>query len=217
MEAFFNFLVEEQGLILTKSWEHLYISAAAVLLGALFAIPLGILLTRAPKLAGPVMGIVGVIQTFPSLAILAFFIPILGVGTVPAVAALFFYSILPIVRNTYTGIRRVDRNLLEAGRGMGMTSWELVRSVEIPLAMPVIMAGVRVAAVYIIGWATLASFIGAGGLGDLIFTGLNLFQTELIIAGSIPATLMALIADFLLGGIENRVTPDGLQEMQDAA
>jgi osmoprotectant transport system permease protein len=217
MGAFFDFLSSHGHKLLELTWEHLYISLIAVLLGVIVAIPLGIALTRVPKIAGVVIGIVSVIQTFPSLAILAFFIPILGVGKVPAIIALFIYSMLPILRNTYTGIKGVDQNLLEAGRGMGMTTWETIISIELPLAVPVIMAGIRLSTVYLIGWATLASFIGGGGLGDFIFDGLNLFQPSLILAGAIPATLLALIFDFVLGRLENWMTPTGLQKARKAA
>lgn len=216
MEAIKQFLAENGNELLLKTWEHLYISLIAVLLGILVAIPLGILLTRTPKAAGWVMGIVSVIQTFPSLAILAFFIPILGVGTVPAIVALFLYSVLPILRNTYTGIRGVNQGLLEAGQGMGMTGWQRIRYVEVPLAIPIIMAGIRLSTVYLIGWATLASFIGAGGLGDFIFNGLNLFRTDYIVAGAIPVTLLALITDFLLGSLEKWVTPKGVRDSKEA-
>ncbi|MBL5773042.1 ABC transporter permease [Bacillus sporothermodurans] len=203
--------------LLFKTWQHFYISIIAVLLGIIVAVPVGIALTRTPKLAGVIMGIAGVIQTFPSLAILAFFIPILGVGKVPAIVALFFYSVLPILRNTYIGVKGIERNLLEAGRGMGMTGWERIRYVEIPLAIPVIMAGIRLSTVYLIGWATLAAFIGAGGLGDYIFSGLNLYQTEFIIAGAIPVTILALLVDLLLGKLENWATPKGIRKLEQAA
>ncbi|QKG83746.1 ABC transporter permease [Kroppenstedtia pulmonis] len=216
MKAWQQFLAENGNELLLKTWEHLYISLIAVFLGILVAVPLGIILTRTTRMAGFVMGVVGVIQTFPSLAILAFLIPILGVGTVPAIVALFLYSVLPILRNTYTGIRGVTQGLLEAGRGMGMTGWQRIRYVEVPLAMPVIMAGVRLSTVYLIGWATLASFIGAGGLGDFIFNGLNLFRTDFIIAGAVPVTILALITDFLLGRLERWVTPKGLRDAKEA-
>src|SRR5699024_8483850 len=114
-------------------------------------------------------------------------------------------------RNTYTGIKKVDKNLLMSGKGMGMTGWETIIHIEVPLAVPVIMAGIRLSAVYLIGWATLASFAGGGGLGDLIFDGLNLFQPSLIIAGAVPSTILALILDFGLGRLENRMTPTGIQ------
>ncbi len=181
--------------MLYKTWEHLYISLIAVMAGILAAVPLGVLLTRMKRGAGAVIGIVNIIQTLPSLAILAFFIPLLGVGKVPAVAALFFYSMLPILRNTYTGILGVNRHLLESGKGIGMTAWEQIRLVELPLAAPVIMAGIRTSSIYLIGWATLASFIGGGGLGDYIFIGLNLYQPEYIIAGAVPVTVLAAAVD----------------------
>jgi osmoprotectant transport system permease protein len=163
------------------------------------------------------MGILGIVQTFPSFAILAFFIPLLGVGKVPAIIALFFYSVLPILRNTYIGVKDVNQSLLEAGRGMGMSGWERIRYVELPLATPVIMAGIRLSTVYLIGWATLAAYIGAGGLGDYIFSGLNLFQAEFIIAGAVPVTILALLTDILLGKLELWVTPKGMRKMKEAA
>ncbi len=212
-----NFFNSNGNDLLMKTWEHLYISIAALILGIIVAIPLGILLARLPKIAGFVMGVAGVIQTFPSLAILAFFIPLLGIGKIPAIFALFLYSVLPILRNTYTGVKGVDEKLLEAGRGMGMTSLERIFNVEIPLAIPVIMAGVRLSSVYLIGWATLASFIGGGGLGDFIFDGLNLFQTDLVIAGAVPVTILALITDFLLGRLEYRSTPKGIRKQNEMA
>ena len=217
MDHFLQFFSQYGTELLYKTWEHLYISLISVGLGILIAIPLGIALTRVPKVANFVMGLLGIIQTVPSFAILAFFIPLLGVGKVPAIVALFFYAVLPILRNTYTGVKGVNKNLLEAGRGMGMTGWERVRLVEIPLAIPVIMAGIRLTTVYLIGWATLASYIGAGGLGDYIFSGMTLYQTEFILAGAIPVTLLALLADFLLGKIENWVTPIGMEKVKEAA
>ncbi len=158
-----------------------------------------------------------IMQTLPSLAVLAFFIPFLGVGKTPAIIALFFYSVLPILRNTYTGIKGVNENLLESGRGIGMTSWERIRLVEFPLALSVIMAGIRTASVYLIGWATLASFIGGGGLGDYIFIGLNLYQTEYIIAGAVPVIIMAILVDYVFSIIERKVVPKGLKGMKEVA
>src|SRR5690625_4583803 len=134
-----------------KTWEHLYISLIAVLLGIIVAVPLGIALTRVPSVAESVMRIVSIIQTFPSLAILAFFVPLFGVGKVPAIIALFFYSVLPILRNTYTGVKDVDKNFLEAGRGMEINGWEIIRNVEIPFAIPSIMAGLRLSTVNLRG------------------------------------------------------------------
>lgn len=216
MDSFLQFLNTNGSEMLFKTWEHIYISLIAAGLGILVAVPLGIALTRIPKVASLVMGILSVVQTFPSFAILAFFIPLFGVGKVPAIIALFFYSVLPILRNTYIGVKNVDPNLLEAGKGMGMSSWERILFVELPLSIPIIMAGVRLATVYLIGWATLASYIGAGGLGDYIFSGLNLYQTEFIIAGAIPVTILALLTDRFLGKVEEWVTPNGLTALKKA-
>ncbi|MFT8322424.1 MAG: ABC transporter permease [Bacillus sp. (in: firmicutes)] len=215
MDTLIEFIQTNWAEILYKSWEHLYISLIAVLLGVLAAIPLGILLTRMKKGAGFIIGIVNIIQTFPSLAVLAFFIPILGVGKLPAIVALFFYSVLPILRNTYTGIKGVNPSLLESGKGLGMTSGERILFVELPLALPIIMAGIRTSSVYLIGWATLASFIGGGGLGDYIFTGLNLYQPAYIIFGAVPVTIMAILVDYLFSFIELKVTPKGLKGLKE--
>ncbi|MED3691066.1 ABC transporter permease [Peribacillus butanolivorans] len=217
METLLDFLQTNWLELLYKAWEHLYISMIAVFLGILVAVPLGILLTRMKKSASIIIGIANIMQTLPSLAVLAFFIPILGVGKTPAIIALFFYSVLPILRNTYTGIKGVNKNLLESGRGIGMTSWERIRLVEFPLALSVIMAGIRTASVYLIGWATLASFIGGGGLGDYIFIGLNLYQTEYIIAGAVPVIIMAILVDYVFSIIERKVVPKGLKGMKEVA
>lgn len=217
MNAISEFLQQNGGELLLKTWEHIYISYLAVILGILVAIPLGIALSRKPKVAQWVIGIVNVLQTIPSLAILAFFIPILGIGTVPAVIALFVYSMLPILRNTYTSIRNVDHSLIEAGKGMGMTTWERIIGIELPLSASVIMAGIRVSSVYLIGWAALASFIGAGGLGDFIFSGLNLYEPAFIIAGAVPVTLLALLTDLLFSRIEKMLTPKGLKQHEKTA
>lgn len=210
MSDFAQFLAERYPEILEATMEHVLLSLMAVLLAVALAVPLGIWLTRKPRLAEPVMGVANILQTIPSIALLGFMIPLFGVGWLPAVVALFLYSLLPILRNTYTGIRSVDRSALEAGRGMGMTQQQLLRMVELPLALPVIMGGIRVATVLIIGWATLAAYIGAGGLGHLIVTGLNLGRTEMILAGAIPAALLALVADKGLAWSERRLTPHGL-------
>ncbi|AFI29957.1 MULTISPECIES: glycine betaine/carnitine/choline/choline sulfate ABC transporter permease OpuCB [unclassified Bacillus (in: firmicutes)] len=217
MNQMMTFLQTNGGELLYKTGEHLYISLIAVVLGIIVAVPLGVALTRMKKGAGVVIGFVNIVQTLPSLAILAFFIPLLGVGKVPAIVALFFYSVLPILRNTYTGIKGVNKNLLESGKGIGMTGWEQIRLVEIPLAIPIIMAGIRTSTIYLIGWATLASFIGGGGLGDYIFIGLNLYQPEYIIGGAVPVTILAIIIDYVLAVTERKVTPKGLQGMKEVS
>ncbi|NLM66322.1 MAG: ABC transporter permease [Enterococcus sp.] len=207
-----QFLQEYGGQILTTTLEHLYISLIALFLGALIAIPLGIVLTRTPKIANIVLGITSALQTIPSLALLTLMIPFLGVGRLPAIVALFIYSLLPILRNTYIGLKNVDKNYLDAAKGMGMTNRQSIFQVELPLAFPTIMAGLRLAAVYVIAWASLASYIGAGGLGVLIFSGLDNYQPALIFAGTIPITLLALGADYLLGRLESKLTPQTIQK-----
>ncbi len=201
------FIRENLSELLQKSGEHLYISLLALLFGTLVALPVGILLTRLPRAAKPVIALVSLLQTIPSLALLAFMIPLFGVGKPPSIAALFIYSLLPILRNTYLGITGVSSNLVDAAKGMGMTGAQRLFKVELPLAMPVIMAGIRLSAVYVVAWATLASYIGAGGLGDYIFTGLNNYIPPMIIAGTIPITLMAILLDLLLGLLEKILTP----------
>ncbi|WP_282801414.1 ABC transporter permease [Secundilactobacillus kimchicus] len=193
--------------LLVKTWQHIYISAISLGLGVLFAVPLGVLLTRAKKIAGPVIAIASMLQTIPALALLAFMIPLFGIGSIPAIVALFIYSLLPILRNTYLGMEDVNGTLIDAAKGMGMTSWQSIYKVELPLAAPVIMSGVRLSATYVIAWAALASYIGAGGLGDFIFNGLNLYRTDLILAGSIPVILLALIVDWVLGKLEAVLSP----------
>ncbi|MFB4211746.1 ABC transporter permease [Shouchella sp. JSM 1781072] len=202
--------------LLEKTGEHIYISFFAILLGVIVAVPAGIYLTRIPKFADRIISFVGILQTVPSLAILAFLMPFLGVGTAPAIVALFIYSVLPILRNTYTGVKEVDSKLVEAGKGMGMNNRELIQKIELPIALPVIMSGIRFATVYLIGWATLAAFIGGGGLGDLIFDGLNLYQPELIILGTLPATILALLASWGLSALEKKLTPKAYREKEAA-
>src|SRR5215510_6738325 len=202
---FIRFFLQHRTEILQMTFEHLFLVVVAVILACAVAIPLGILLTRRAVLVQPVLGIANILQTIPSLALFGFLITILGsygIGKLPAIIALFLYSILPIVRNTYTGISEVDPNLKEVGRAMGMTDWQLLTQVEIPLSLNVILAGVRVATVISIGTATIAAAIGAGGLGMYIFRGLRMNDNTLILAGAIPAALMALIADSLLGLVE---------------
>lgn len=207
-----SFFQEYGGQIITTTLEHIYISFIALILGALVAIPLGILLTRMPKIANIVLGVTSALQTIPSLALLTLMIPFLGVGRLPAIIALFIYSLLPILRNTYIGLKNVDVNYLDAAKGMGMTSAQSIYQVEIPLALPTIMAGLRLAAVYVIAWASLASYIGAGGLGVLIFSGLDNYQPSLIFAGTIPVTILALGTDYLLGKVEDKLTSSILKK-----
>ncbi|UJF15477.1 ABC transporter permease [Jeotgalibaca sp. MA1X17-3] len=202
-----DFLQANGPALLYKTGEHFLISIIALVLGAVVAVPLGILLTRSGKISRYVIGFVSVLQTVPSLALLALMIPLFGVGKFPAIISLFIYSLLPILRNTYIGINNVNENTVDSAKGMGMTETQLISKVKLPLAAPVIMSGIRLAGVYVIAWATLASYIGAGGLGDFIFNGLNVYDQEMIIWGTIPVTILALLSDFLLGKVETAVTP----------
>jgi len=177
--------------------------STAIALG--LGLPLGVLVARRPAWRRPVLGLANVFQTIPSLAVFGLLIPIFGIGAWTAITALVVYALLPIVRNTYAGIAGVDPAVREAGRGMGMTEGELLRLVELPLAAGVILAGVRIATVVSVGIATIAAAIGAGGLGVYIFRGVATVDNTLILAGAIPAALLALFADALLGLVERRV------------
>lgn len=206
-----SFFTENSADILLKTWEHFYISFSALLLGVAIAVPLGIMLSKTKKIAKIVLTVTSVLQTVPSLALLAIMIPFLGVGKVPAIVALCIYSLLPILNNTFIGMQSVNQNIKAAGTAMGMTPIQSMRMVELPLAMPIIMSGIRLSAVYVISWATLASYIGAGGLGDFIFNGLNLYKTELIVGGALLVTALALLVDFLLSRFERFMIPKGLR------
>ena len=199
------FLIKYAPQILQLTLEHLFMVSIAIGIAIVISIPLGILITRVTSLRQPILIIANIMQTIPSLALFGLLIPIPkigGIGTRPAIVALTLYSLLPIIRNTYTGITNVDPAIREAGRGMGMTDFQLLLQVEIPLAMEVILAGVRVATVIAIGVATIAAAIGAGGLGELIFRGISVVNNDLILAGAIPSAVIALIADFAIGLLE---------------
>jgi osmoprotectant transport system permease protein len=205
-----HFMVQNRTEIVELTLEHLWLVSLSTLLAVLIGIPLGILITRWPALNKPVLGGANVIQTIPSLALFGFLLPAPWFGERAdrmAVLALTLYALLPLIRNTYTGIKGVDPAVVEAGRGMGMTDRQLLFQVQLPLALGVIIAGVRVATVISVGLATIAAAIGAGGLGEYIFRGLAMVSNQVILAGAIPAALLALLADFSLGLLEKRLTP----------
>lgn len=202
-----EFIASQGSEVIRLLWEHIYVSLISLGLGVIVAVPLGIFLSQVPKVANIVISIVSVLQTIPTLALLALMIPFLGVGKVPAIVALFIYSLLPILRNTYLGMSNVNPDLLDAAKGMGLKRMQIIRQVQLPLAVPVIMAGIRLSTVYVIAWTTLASYIGGGGLGDMIFNGLNLFRPDLILGGTIPVTILAVIVDLVMARIEDWVTP----------
>lgn len=210
IKALVDFFVRNRSEVLQLTFEHLVLVLIATGAAAVVGIPVGIVLTRRTSLAKPVLAVANVLQTIPSLALFGFLIPLLGaygIGRLPAIIALFVYSLLPIIRNTFTGINGVDPAVREAARGMGMTDWQMLTQVELPLALNVIIAGVRVATVISVGTATVAAAIGAGGLGTYIFRGLRTVDRTLILAGAIPAAVMALGADFTLGWIERILSP----------
>ncbi len=208
MRDFFAQYGEE---LVSKTIEHFYISIISLLIAIVVAVPLGILLSKTKRTANVVLTIAGVLQTVPTLAILALMIPIFGVGKTPAIVALFIYVLLPILNNTVLGVQNIDKNIIEAGTSMGMTKLQLMKDVELPLALPLIISGIRLSSVYVISWATLASYIGAGGLGDLVFNGLNLYEPPMIISAAILVTCLALLIDFLLSLVEKWVVPKGLK------
>ena len=185
--------------------QHIGLVAISTAIAALIGLPLGVLVARRAAWRRPVLGLANVFQTIPSLALFGLLIPVFGIGAWTAITALVVYALLPIVRNTYVGITGVDPAVREAGRGMGMTDGELLRLVELPLAAGVILAGVRIATVVSVGIATIAAAIGAGGLGVYIFRGVATVDDTLILAGAIPAALLALLADALLGLVERRL------------
>jgi len=203
-----QFYAEHSGEVLGLIGQHLYLVAISTSVAIAVGLPVGIALTRRPRWRGPVLGLANVVQTIPSLALFGFLIPlplIGGIGARTAVVALVLYGLLPIVRNTYTGITGVDPAVREAGRGMGMTDRQLLLMVDLPLGLGVILAGVRIATVVNVGTATIAAAIGAGGLGVYIFRGVAMVNDALILAGALPAALMALAADGLLGLAERRL------------
>jgi osmoprotectant transport system permease protein len=195
--------------ILQRTGEHLLLVGIAIAIAVGVGLPLGVLITRQTRLRRPILAVANVLQTLPSLALFGLLIPLVGIGAVPAIIALTLYSFLPIIRNTYTGITQIDPAIQEAARGMGMTEWQLLLQLEIPLALTVILAGVRVATVISIGIATIAAAIGAGGLGVFIFQGISVVNNQLILAGAVPAAGMALLADAVIGWLEKRLAVPG--------
>lgn len=207
---FFHFIRQNHAQVLELTFEHLWLVGWSTLLAILVGIPLGIVITRYPASSKPVLASANIIQTIPSLALFGFLLPLPWLGARAdrlAILALALYALLPMIRNTYTGIRSVDPAVVEAGRGMGLTDSQLLLQVQLPLALSVILSGVRVAIVISVGLATIAAAIGAGGLGEFIFRGLAMVNNQLILAGAVPAALLALLADFSVGWFERRLQP----------
>ncbi|GIO58080.1 ABC transporter permease [Paenibacillus cellulositrophicus] len=208
MNEFWSFITERYPDILLALRQHLTISFSAVILGTIVAVPIGILLVynRVGWINSAVFFIANLFQTIPSLALLAILIPLLGIGVKPAILALLLYSLMPILRNTYDGFQSVDKGVLNSAKGMGYSAAQTILKIQLPLSLPYIMSGIRITTVYIISWATLASLIGAGGLGQLIVSGLGVNKPEMIFIGGIGAVVLALVADGLLGLLEGWLT-----------
>jgi len=203
--SLFDFYRHHLGELLLLSRQHIGLVAVSTGVAVVAGLPLGVLVARRPAWRRPVLGLTNIVQTVPSLALFGLLIPVFGIGAWTAITALVLYALLPIVRNTYAGISGVDPAVREAGRGMGMSDGELLRLVELPLAAGVILAGVRVAVVVSVGIATIAAAIGAGGLGVYIFRGVATVDDTLILAGALPAAMLALLADGVLGLAERRL------------
>jgi osmoprotectant transport system permease protein len=212
----FSFLAANYQRALRLTWQHLFMVGLALLIAMAIGVPAGIFISRHKRLAGRVINAANVVMTIPSIALFGLMLPLLsvigyGLGRVPAVVALVLYSQLPIIRNTYTAIENVPPAVVNAGRGMGMSKWRLLLEVELPLAVPVILAGLRTAAVMCIGIAAIAAYIGAGGLGVFIQQGIDQAYGEMILAGAILVSLLAILVDGAMAGLEKLLTPRGLK------
>lgn len=190
---------------------HVEISFLSILLSVLIAIPIGIILTRHDRVAKFILAAAGIVQTIPGLVMLGIGLMLFGLGNRPAIIVLVAYAVLPIMQNTYTGLHDVDKLYVEAAKGIGMSDLQILLKVEMPIALPAIVGGIRLSAVYIISWATLAALIGAGGLGDLIWTGLSCYDTNMILAGAISASLLAVLIGSMIDIIQRFVTPRGMK------
>jgi osmoprotectant transport system permease protein len=209
-----GFMAENQKELTDCAVRHMELVGISVFVGIAVSVPLGILLSRFKKMASPVLATAGTIQTIPGLVMLGFALILFGIGMFPALAALSLYAILPILRNTYTGITEVNESYKEAGRGIGMTGMQILFKIELPLALPSIIGGIRISTVYIVSWATLAALIGAGGLGDPIWTGLATCNTNLILSGAIPSAVLAFVLSSLIGFLQRIFTPRGLKAVR---
>ncbi|HLR23746.1 MAG TPA: ABC transporter permease [Pseudogracilibacillus sp.] len=210
MNHFLETFTSRSDFILEAFLQHMYLSFVALAVGTIIALPLGIFVARYRKFAEPIIGVTAILQTIPSLALFGFLVPLIGIGSKTALIALIIYALLPIVRNTYTGLTSADESIIDAGKGMGMTPQQILVKIELPIALPIIMAGIRTATVLTVGIATLATFVGAGGLGDVIYRGLQSYNNSLVLAGALPVALLAIIFDYVLKWVEKKVTPKGI-------
>ncbi|RSK47925.1 ABC transporter permease/substrate-binding protein [Bacillus canaveralius] len=206
MSAFFDYVTANYNQILNLLGQHILLSVVSVLIAVIVGVPLGILVSRNKHLSKPIIGSANVLQAVPSLALLGFLIPFIGIGSTPAIVMVVLYSLLPIIKNTYTGLTNIDADILEAAKGIGLTGSQTMRKIQLPLAFPVIMAGIRISAVTAVGLMTIAAFVGAGGLGYLVFSGVSTVDNHMILAGAIPACILALLIDFTVGKLESRIS-----------
>lgn len=211
-----DFLLKNYMTIINKTIEHISLAGMSVLLACVIGVPIGFSIVNHKKIANIVINIANVIQTIPSLALFAFCMPFFGIGRKPAIFALFLYALLPIIKNTLIGIRNVNPAIIEAATGMGMSKTQIMFKVEVPMAISVIMAGIRIATVTSIGIATIATLIGAGGLGDLIYQGIAMLNYPMILTGAVASALLALLADFVLGIFEEKLTSKGIVRQEKA-
>lgn len=210
VQQFFYYFNENGSYVFSQFVRHFLISIYGVLFAAIVAIPVGILIAKRKKLANWLIRLANIIQTIPSLAMISILMIGLGLGVTVVIVTVFFYSLLPILKNTTTGMNQVDKNVLDVGKGMGMTKWQRLGMIELPLAISVIMAGIRNALVMAIGITAIGAFVGAGGLGDIIIRGTNATDgAAIILAGALPTALMAILTDLVLGIVERRLDPVG--------
>lgn len=212
MNEFLNYIFTSKEQIISLLFEHIKLTALSVGIAIIIGMPLGILTSYVKKLNKPILGIASVVQAIPSMALLGFAIPFLGIGTPPAIVMVVLYSLLPIIKNTTTGIDNINPDMLEASKGIGLTKFQVLVKVQIPLALPVIMSGIRISAVTAVGLMTMAAFIGGGGLGYLVFSGIRTVNNYQILAGAIPACILALLVDGIFSIVEKLVTPISLQK-----
>lgn len=211
MSGLLEFMVKNGSTILGETVTHLRLVGISVFLGLLISVPLGVFLSRHQGSAKYVLAFVGTIQTIPGLVLLGFAMILFGIGSTPALVVLTMYAILPTLRNTYTGITEVDAGCKESARGIGMSNMQILFKIELPLALPSILSGFRISTIYIVNWATLAGLVGAGGLGDLIWTGLATYDNNFILAGAILSAIMAMVLGALISAFQTLVTPRGLK------
>ncbi|AXU45529.1 ABC transporter permease/substrate-binding protein [Clostridioides difficile] len=210
MANFFNFILLQKDKIIELLIQHMSLTVTSILIAIIVGVPLGIIISRISSLRKFVLGFVNLVQAVPSMALLGLLVPILGIGSKPAIFMVVVYSLLPIVKNTYIGITSIDPVVLESAKGIGLTRNQTLFKIQFPLALPIIMGGVRISAVTAVGLMTLAAFIGAGGLGYLVFSGVQTVNNNMILAGAIPSCIIALLVDYLFSKIEVAVTPKGL-------